>query len=327
MDVTESTEWSISKALQPRPEDLSFDLDPVLTSALAIRAEIPRDAFTASILGTERSGNGVVIGEGGLVLTVGYLIAEAEAVWLFTHDGRAVPGHVTAYDQETGFGLVQALAKLDVPSLALGSSAAAQPGDAVVIAAHGGRERSLAAELIAKTEFAGYWEYLIDEAIFTTPAHPNWGGTGAIDESGELIGVGSLYVQQSGQGGLTIDSNMVIPIDLLKPILDDLLTYGRRNEPARPWLGIYTADIEDRLVVAGLVDGGPADLADMRVADVIAAVDGEPVIEMGPMLRRVWALGEAGVDVPVTVQRDGREILVQVHSADRMTFLKSPQMH
>lgn len=229
MDVTESTEWSISEALQPKPEDVSFDLDRVLTSAVAVRAEIPQDAFTASILGTERAGNGVVIGEGGLVLTVGYLIAEAETVWLFTHDGRAVPGHVTAYDQETGFGLVQALAKLDLPSLALGSSDAAQPGDTVVIAAHGGRERSLVAELTAKTEFAGYWEYLLDEAIFTTPAHPNWGGTAAIDGSGRLIGVGSLYVQQSGQGGLTIDSNMVIPIDLLKPILDDLQTYGHRN--------------------------------------------------------------------------------------------------
>lgn len=325
--MAESTEWRISEALQPSPESVSFDLDPVLTSVVAVRAEIPQDAFTAPILGTERSGNGVVISKGGLVLTVGYLIAEAETVWLFTHDDRALPGHVAAYDQETGFGLVQALAKLDLPALALGNSAAAQAGDAVVIAAHGGRQRSLAAELIAKTEFAGYWEYLLDEAIFTTPAHPNWGGTGAIDENGDLIGVGSLYVQQSGQGGLTIDSNMVIPIDLLKPILDDLLTYGRRNEPARPWLGIYTAEVEDRLVVAGLVDGGPADMADMRVADVIAAVDGKPVMEMGQMLRSVWALGEAGVEVPVTVQRDGKEIFMRVPSADRMTFLKSPQMH
>ena len=325
--MTETTEWSISEDLQPKPEDVTFDLDQALNAVVAVRTEIPNDAFTAPILGTERSGNGVVISGDGLVLTVGYLIAEAETVWLFTNDGRAIPAHVMAYDQETGFGLVQALSKLDIPPLALGDSAQIRLGDPIVVAGHGGSEHSLSADVVAKTEFAGYWEYLLEEAIFTTPAHPNWGGTGAIGPDGRLLGIGSLFVQQSEPGGMTIDCNMIIPIDLLKPILADLRKFGGRNQPARPWLGVYTAESESRLVVAGLVDGGPADRADVRIADIIAAVGGEPVSELAPMLRKIWAFGHAGVEVPLTLSRDGQEVPVTVRSADRADFLKTPQMH
>ncbi len=186
----------------------------VLSSVIGLRSIIPADAFSADNLGTERAGNGVVIGD-GLVLTIGYLITEAEAVWLHLGDGRVMPGHALGFDFETGFGLVQALGHLDVDPLPLGSSASAQIGDKVVLGGAGGRTRSVASQIAAKQEFAGYWEYLLDEALFTYPSHPNWGGAGLISARGELIGIGSLQLERES-GGKSEHVNMVVPTDLLK---------------------------------------------------------------------------------------------------------------
>ena len=193
------TEWKVPPANQPRPGDYSFDLDRVLSSVVGLHSIIPPDAFSADTLGTERAGNGVVIDD-GLVLTIGYLITEAEAVWLHLGDGRVVQGHALGFDSETGFGLVQALGRLDLDPLPIGSSAAAEIGDRVVVGGAGGRTRSVASQIAAKQEFAGYWEYLLDEAIFTHPAHPNWGGTGLISSRGELIGIGSLQLERERDG-------------------------------------------------------------------------------------------------------------------------------
>ncbi len=187
-------DWKVPAAAQPKPENYRYDLDHALTAVVGVRAVIPADAFTAETLGTERFGNGVLISPDGLVLTIGYLITEAETVWLSLIDGRAVPGHVLGYDQATGFGLLQALARLDLPALSLGDSSAAQIGDPMVVAGAGGRQRSVAARLIGRQEFAGYWEYVLDEALFTAPAHPHWGGTALIGPAGDLIGIGSLPI-------------------------------------------------------------------------------------------------------------------------------------
>src|SRR6267154_5901897 len=219
-------EWQLPAAVQPRGEDFNFDLNQALSTVVGLSARVPDDAFTASILGTERAGNGVVIRKDGLVLTIGYLITEAETIWLSLSDGRAVPGHMLGYDQETGFGLVQALARLDLPELPLGQSSGAPVGEPVVVGGAGGRHHSVAAHIAARQEFAGYWEYVLDEAIFTAPAHPNWGGTAVIGPKGDLIGIGSLQLEQPRENG-TEHLNMIVPIDLLKPILDDLLTLGR----------------------------------------------------------------------------------------------------
>src|ERR1700693_5188323 len=234
-----ASEWKVPAAVQPKPQDYAYDLDQALASMLGVRSIIPGDAFSAETLGTERAGNGVLIRKDGLVLTIGYLITEAETIWLSLNDGRSVPGHVLGYDQETGFGLVQALAKLDVPALEIGESGAAAVGDRVVVGGAGGRQRSVAASIVAKQEFAGYWEYVLDEAIFTAPAHPNWGGTALIGPGGDLLGIGSLQLEQAGDEGETEALNMIVPIDLLAPILDDLLAIGRPNRPPRPWLGLY----------------------------------------------------------------------------------------
>lgn len=320
-------EWAIPPAAQPDPHLLAFDLDQALASILAVRSEVPADAFTASILGTERAGSGVLIDRRGLVLTIGYLVTEAETIWLTTAAGGAVPGHAMAYDQASGFGLVQALSRVDLPPIELGSAVDVEAGDRVILAGHGGRSAALDAEVAGKREFAGYWEYLLNEAIFTTPAHPNWGGAACLDQRGRLIGVGSLLIQHEKNGEEQANGNMVVPIDLLPPILDDLTRFGQVSQPPRPWLGMYTADTQSQPVVVGLAEPGPAAEAGIRVGDVVLEVDDVAVDDLAGMLRRVWSLGEAGVEVPLKVLREGQVVHIRVHSADRGSFLKRPMLH
>ena len=324
--MSSSTEWEMPLSVQPKPEHYSYDLDAALSAVVGLRAIVPADAFTADTLGTERAGNGVLIRD-GVVLTIGYLITEAQTIWLHLADGHAVPGHVLAYDQETGFGLVQALARVELPALPLGSSRAAKVGDAVVVAGAGGRKHSVVARIAAKQEFAGNWEYVLDEAIFTVPAHPFWGGTAMIGPDGDLLGIGSLQVQQVREGGTPEPLNMIVPIDILKPILQDLMTLGRPNHPARPWLGLNATEIDDKVVVARVSDGGPSRKADLRVGDIVLAVAGTKVSDLAAFFRKVWSLGKAGVEVPLTIYRDGRSFEVRVTSGDRNRFLKGPSVH
>ena len=319
------TEWKVPPANQPRPGDYGFDLDHALASVVGLHSTIPADAFSADTLGTERAGNGVVI-DHGLVLTIGYLITEAEAVWLHLGDGRVVQGHALGFDQVTGFGLVQALGRLDVDPLPLGSSSAAEVGDRVVLGGVGGRTRSVASQIVAKQEFAGYWEYMLDEAIFTHPAHPNWGGTGLISSRGELIGIGSLQLERE-RDGKPEHVNMVVPIDLLTPILEDLRKFGRVNKPARPWLGMYSTEIDNRIVIVGVSAKGPAAGAELKAGDVILAINGEKIASQADFYRKLWALGPAGVDVPLTVHHEGVTFDVVLASTDRARLLKAPRLH
>jgi S1-C subfamily serine protease len=321
-----SSEWELPPSVQPKPEHYDYDLDAALNCVVGLRSVVPIDAFTADILGTERAGNGVLIGR-GVVLTIGYLITEAQTIWLHLADGRAVPGHMLAYDQETGFGLVQALASVNLPVLELGDSGHAKVGDAVVVAAAGGRKRAVVARIAAKQEFAGNWEYVLDEAIFTTPAHPFWGGTAMIGHSGQLLGIGSLQVQQVREGGTPDSLNMIVPIDLLKPILQDLLTRGRPNRPARPWLGLHATEVEDKIVIANVSNGGPAKRANLQQGDIVLAVAGTEVSDLAEFFRKIWSLGAAGVEVPLMLFRDGRAFEARVVSGDRNTFLKRPSLH
>ena len=321
------SDWRVPLSVQPRANDYDYDLDAALSSMVAIRAQIPHDAFTAGVLGTERAGHGVLIRANGLVLTIGYLITEAESVWLQTGNGHTVPGHALAYDHETGFGLVQALAPLEMPPLPLGRSGDASVGEYVVVGGAGGRQRSVAARIVARQEFAGYWEYVLDDAIFTAPAHPHWGGAALIGPKGDLLGIGSLQLEQRRAPDVVQHINMIVPIDVLKPVLEDLLAYGRPNRPPRPWLGLYAAEIEDRVVIVGLAEGGPAQRADLRQGDIILAVGGVEVGTLLALFRRIWSLGPAGVEVPLTVLRDGETIELRVTSGDRNAYLKKPRLH
>ena len=321
-----SDEWAFPESLQPKPEEVGFDLSSALDAVVLLRAEVPEDAFTAPILGTVRAGNGVVIGRDGLVLTIGYLITEAQTVWLTTNAGEVVPAHPLAYDFVTGFGLVQPLGRLGLPALPRGASGRCAVGDRVIVIGHGGRPHALSAVISDKREFAGYWEYVLDEALCTAPAHPQWGGAALVGLDGRLLGIGSLLVQEGARGQAS-QGNMMVPIDLLHPIEADLLRLGRVERPTRPWLGMYTTDEGGHLLVAALAEGGPADLGGVRPGDLVLEVAGARVATLAGLFRAIWRLGQAGVEVPLTLHRDGHPLRLRLRSADRNDLLKKPLLH
>jgi S1-C subfamily serine protease len=292
-------------------------------SIVSLRAQVPDEAYTAGTLGTVREGSGVVIGEDGLVLTIGYLITEAEEVWLTTHDERVVPAHVVGYDQQSGFGLVQAMGKLDLPGLQIGSSAALRLGD--VVTTIDGAGEAVTTAIVAKQEFAGYWEYLLDEAIFTAPFHPSWGGAGLVDADDKLVGIGSLRLQML-QAGSATDINMIVPIDLLKPILDDLIAAGRPRREPRPWLGVYSAEQSNEVVVMSVADGGPAEQAGLQRGDVISEFDGDEISGLADFYRKLWSKVPAGADFSMRIVREGRDNWVRIKTAERDAFLHKPQL-
>jgi S1-C subfamily serine protease len=319
--------YEVSARMRPTPEGYAFDLERALSSVVALESRVPEDAFTANSLGVERLGNGVVIGPNGLVLTIGYLIMEAEEIVLTANDGRRVAAHMLGSDPVTGFGLVQALEPLRLPTLALGDSRRLASGSPVVIAGAGGRAHAAAGQVLTRMRFAGYWEYLLDEAIMTEPAHPHWSGAALMNAGGELVGVGSLSLQRQSRGGVT-PLNMFVPIDLLRPILDDLAR-GRPAHPPRPWLGLLAQELgaQSVVVVVGVSPGSPAARAELRTGDIVRAIDGHAVSDLGDFYTRLWALGPPGTIVPLRLQRDGDVFDVEVRSADRTALMRKPRLN
>jgi S1-C subfamily serine protease len=300
-----------------------MDISTIRRSIVAVRASVPEDAFTANALGTLREGSGIVISPKGLVVTIGYLITEADEVWLTRYDGKVIAGHALAYDQETGFGLIQALAPLELPALDIGSSTAAELGEEVAVIDGAGEYGKC--HIVAKQEFAGYWEYLLEEAIFTAPAHPSWGGAALVGKDGRLLGIGSLRLQMS-KGNEVADINMIVPIDLLPPILDDLIQRGRVDKPPRPWLGAFSAESNGEVIVMSVSEGSPAAKAGLQQGDIISDVRDAEVEGLGDFYRKLWASGPAGAEVPMRIVRDGRETWLRVKTADRSAFLRKPQL-
>src|ERR1700761_8115581 len=264
-------DWEIPSNLQPSPSDYSFDLERALKAVVTLKTYVPADAFTAGTLGTERAGSGVVINDTGLIATIGYLVTEAETIWINSANGNAVAGHALAYDQGSGFGLVQALGRLDLPKLEMGDSDRLKVGDQEVFAAGGGRHHAVETRVVGRQEFAGYWEYVLDD--------------------GKVLGIGSLILQQGDRKGRRLDMNMIVPIGYLTPIMQDLLTYGRVNTPSRPWLGMYATEGDEAIVVGGLADNGPAEQAGVHTGDRILSVNDEEITELAGLWRRVWASG------------------------------------
>jgi len=320
-------EYSIPRSLQPDPKRFDFDLSVALSSVIKVKTQVPDSALTASVLGTEREGHGVVIDSNGLVLTIGYLVTEAESVWLIDAEGRPIPAHVVAYDQETGFGLVRGLREIESGVLALGESAQVSKSQRMILAGAGGVASSLEVSVVGIREFAGYWEYLLDQAFFTRPAHPSWGGAALIGEDGKLYGIGSLILQSSNTDNDSNSANMVIPIDLLKPIMDDLLSDGQRNAPPRPWLGWYVQETSIGLIVVGVVEDGPAHQAGIRREDKITEINGVSTISLPDLYRAVWASGHAGVLINVAFKRDTQRMNSQVSSIDRQSILSRGRLH
>ncbi|HEY8615041.1 S1C family serine protease [Phenylobacterium sp.] len=315
--------YEVDIAHRPQARSYGFDLDRALSSVVALEARVPPDAFTANVLGTERLGNGIVVGANGLVLTIGYLITEASEVVLTLNDGTRVPAHPLGVDAVTGFGLVQALEPLGVPALPLGDSRQLPPDAPVVIAGAGGRAHAAAGLILTRMPFAGYWEYLLDDALITEPGHPHWSGAALIGPKGDLVGVGSLSLERSSRSGPK-PINMFVPIELLPPILDDLAS-GRPAHPPRPWLGVFAQEIEDHVIVVGVSPGSPAQRAELKAGDLIIAVGDAQVSDLAEFYKALWAKGPPGTRIPLTLAREGDVFEVEVRSADRTKLLKKPR--
>ena len=298
----------------------------VLRAVVGVRAEIPLDARTARSLGTEREGSGVLIDRDGLVLTIGYLILEASAVAIVGPGGGIVRAEIVAYDHDTGFGLLRARRPLDVEPLKFGDSSALAQGAPVLAVSHAGPRPVTAARVASRRVFAGYWEYLLEDAIFTVPPHPFYGGAALIGADGRLLGIGSLLVSDAAPEPHSAPGNMFVPIDGLKPILKDLVARGRAARQAHPWLGIYTNEAEGRVFITRLATGGPGEQAGLKPGDIIIGIAGDPVRGMADFLRKVWARGDAGATVPLDILHLGSDDMaverVEVRSADRYEWLK-----
>jgi S1-C subfamily serine protease len=294
----------------------------ILKAIVKVRATVPKDARTAETLGTEREGNGVVIDSNGHILTIGYLVVEAETIQIIGPEEKSVSAAFVGYDHDTGFGLLRAEKPLDVAPLKLGKSSELKEGEPVMVAGYGGAEAAQAARVISRKEFAGYWEYLLENAIYTAPAYVNFGGAALIDREGQLLGIGSLLSQLVFPGVASIPCNVFVPIDLLDTILADLKTAGHSRKPQRPWLGINTEEAHGRIFITKVTAGGPAEKAGLKPGDIVLAVNKEVVSGLADFYRKVWALGKAGVEVRLSVLQGIQVQEVGVHSIDRHDFLQ-----
>lgn len=299
-------------------------VDDLVSAVVQIKTFINPDGRTIANLGRERSGTGIVIDDKGHVLTIGYLMVEAYAAELVLNDGRTVSAVVAGYDHDTGFGLLRAGSRLDVKPITLGRSADLKAGNRVMIAGHGGVDRLGPATVVSRREFAGNWEYLIDSAIYTAPPYPEWSGAGLLNRAGALVGIGSLVVREATEEGAkdAQAGNMFVPIDLLTPILADLIANGHAGKRPRPWLGLNADLIEGKLRVGRVVSGGPAEKAGVARGDVISGIGGQEPKTLAEFYRALWAKGEAGIVVPLDVIQDREKRRLELKSINRLDHLR-----
>jgi S1-C subfamily serine protease len=294
-------------------------MDSTQSALVTIKAQVPEDAMSATLLGTQRSGHGARIREDGLIVTIGYLIHEAEQVWITAANGMAVPGFVVGYDYDSGLGLVKSSMPLEGPVVPIGKGRDLEVGDPVRVMGSRGA-RAADARVVAKQEFAGRWEYLIEDAIFTAPHYDSWSGAALLNSDGQLCGIGSLVIQGFRSSGATGTVNMFVPIDLIYPFIDEVCEHGRRLSPARPWLGLLVHDEHEQLMVVGVYPDCPAHEAGLRPGDIILRIDDAPVDGLAQMFRTIWSLGSAGVEIPMSILRDSEEIDTVVRSGDRVSY-------
>ncbi|NKB20218.1 MAG: PDZ domain-containing protein [Alphaproteobacteria bacterium] len=299
-----------------------FTVDGVLDAVVQVISKVPAEARTARSLGTNRDGSGVIIDSNGLVLTIGYAILEAESTEIVLSNGEKVSARAVAYDHASGFGLLRANKKLTVKPVELGSSDKLSVRDPILMVSHGGRKAALPGLVVSRRPFAGTWEYMLENAIYTAPPHPAFGGAALFSAKGKLVGIGSLIVGDAVEPGHATPGNMFIPIDQLKPILGDLLEKGRAAGPHRPWLGLYPQEILGRIFVSRIANGGPAQTAGVKQGDLVVGIGGTPVTSLIEYYRRIWKLGNAGVSVPLDILQGAKVRSISVKSSDRYKWLK-----
>ena len=300
----------------------SARVEELVSAVVRINTHINPEGRTVQGLGREREGSGIVIDSDGLVLTIGYLMVEAYAAEVVDNNGHTTPADVVGYDHESGFGLLRAIEPLKLKPMALGKSAEIKEGDPVLIASFGGAAMVAGAYVVAKREFAGSWEYMLEDALFTAPPHPAWSGAALINREGKLVGVGSLIVGDAVGGSDKAPGNMFVPIDRLTPILADLISAGRKSGPGRPWLGLNTDELRGRLLVSRVTPDGPAQKAGIKRGDVIVGVNGEQPKNLADFYRKVWAQGGAGTSIALDVLQDSQVRRLDVKSINRLDHLK-----
>jgi serine protease Do len=303
---------ALSPILSPVVAQNSW-VDDLVSAVVQIKTHINPEGRTVEGLGRDREGSGILID--------GYLMVEAYAAEVIDNNGRAVPANVVGYDHESGFGLLRTLEPLKLKPMALGKSSEVKEHDPVLIASHGGTAMVGAAYVVGKREFAGSWEYMLDEALFTAPPHPAWSGAALINREGKLVGVGSLIVGDAAGSGEKTPGNMFVPIDRLAPILGDLIANGH-IAGGRPWLGVNTEELRGRLFVTRVSPGGPGEKAGLKRGDVIVGVNGDQPKSLADLYRKVWAQGPAGANIPLDVLQDNAVRRVDVKSINRLDHLK-----
>jgi serine protease Do len=295
----------------------------VLPAVVGLHTTIPKDRRSAQTLGSEREGHGILIDDDGLVVTIGYLIMEAATVTVTDNEGRIQPASIIGYDYESGFGLVRTRRPLPIKPMPFGDSDTLALRSEAYVAGVGGEKATLKVKVAGRREFAGYWEYLLDNAIFTVPAYPVWGGTALVGMDGTLMGVGSLLVQEAlGPGAPAFPGNMYVPINRLKPIFEELVQTGGLSAPPRPWLGLYTIEHMGQLVIGAISDGGPADRAGLQRGDILQSLNGEVLDDVPDFYKKLWASGPAGTTISLRMERDNDAFEVKVRSGDRAKYHK-----
>ncbi len=315
-----------ANAVLARLEERKAALARANASVVGVEVTAIEDARSIATLGRVREGSGVVIGKDGLVLTIGYLILEADHVDLVDNNGRHIPARVVAYDLASGFGLLQALAPLSPAPAPLGTSAQIKSDDPLMIASGGGDGDLSLARMVSRRDFSGYWEYHIDGALFTAPARSDHSGAGLFNADGELVGIGSLVVgDAAGRDAAPVRGNMFVPVDLLKPILAELRTRGASHASTRPWLGLNCVEYEGHVRVLRLTPGSPAEEAGLEPGDLIVAVDGTEVADLASFYKTLWREERAEREVSLEVKRGADSLHLTVRAVDRMKTLSRPQ--
>jgi serine protease Do len=318
-----SSEGGIEAVTPGSESNLPPEVLDALPAVFGVHTTIPENRRSAQTLGAEREGHGVLIDGEGLIVTIGYLIMEADTITIKDGDGRELPASLVGYDYESGFGLVRTTVPPAAGPMVFGDSDSLHLRSEAYVAGVGGEKSTLKVKVAGRREFAGYWEYLLDQAIFTVPAYPLWGGSALIGLDGTLLGIGSLLVQEAlGPGAPAFPGNMYVPINRLKPIFRELVENGRLSTPPRPWLGLYTVEHMGELVIGGISDGGPADRAGLKRGDILQALDGEVLDDVAEFYRKLWASGPAGTAVTLRMERDNDAFEVTVRTGDRATYHK-----